>query len=287
MKLKIIYLFGLLGIFYIFTTGFSGGVTAGLGDKTGSPLSSLGGTCETCHSAAGLFTPTVSIVLSDAGGFPIANSMYTPGQTYTLTLSVIAPPTSTLPPQVAQYGAQLTALTTSNTMAGTFSSPTTGIGGTGTGSKVTVSSSVSYLEHNAKSTDGIFNVSWTAPATGSGDVTIYAVGNAVNGNSATSGDNVLTTTATFAENTSVAVTDVQHEELSYNLYPNPISNGHFFVDGIEGNATIIIHHILGGMVYQQTTNINGKHEIQLDVPKGIYTISVLQDNKLGTKRIVL
>ena len=72
MKLRLIYLFGLLGFVYIFTVGFSGGVTSGLGDKTGSPLSSLGGTCEDCHSAAGLFTPTASIVVSDAGGFPVA-----------------------------------------------------------------------------------------------------------------------------------------------------------------------------------------------------------------------
>ncbi|MCH2023722.1 MAG: T9SS type A sorting domain-containing protein [Saprospiraceae bacterium] len=286
MKFKVIYLGAIIGAIYIFIVGFSGGPTAGLGDKTGSPLSTLGGTCATCHSG-GLFVPAASIIVSDAAGFPVANGMYTPGQTYTITLSVIAPPTQTIPPQVAQYGGQLTALTTSNVMAGSFSSPTTGIGGTGTGSQITLSSSVSYLEHNEKSTDGIFNVTWTAPPTGTGDVTIYAAGIAVNGTGSTSGDNVTTATATFIENTSVAVTDIHDEELSFNIYPNPITDGHFFVDEIEGEATIIIHHVLGGVVYQQTTNITGKQEIQLDVPKGIYTISVLQDNKLGTKRIVL
>jgi len=286
MKVKLLYSSAILGFGLMALASFSGGATSGAGDRTGSPLSS--GTCEGCHSSPGSFSPNIVVGITDASNVPVTNNTYTPGATYTIRMSVSALPVASIPPLVAQYGAQLTALDGSNAMAGSFTNPSTGATGAGFGSKISILNGVTYLEHSQRSTDGIFNVTWTAPASGTGDVTIYAAGLAINNNSSTSGDNYVNTTVTLSESTSTSVEKVAHPVLDYSIYPNPVQDNRFFIDGINGDANIAIRDITGRVVYQVNTNIQQAQAVDLpQLPKGVYTVSIFQDNKLGSQKMIL
>lgn len=153
---------------------FSGGPgTGGLGDRTGSPVSSS--TCAACHGG-GSFGASVSIqVLS--GSTPVIS--YTAGNTYTVIYTV----TGSSP----AFGFQGTVLTSTNAAGGSFSSPSSN------GQLVTIAGRP-YFEHdNGASATGIFQATWTAPAANTGNVNFYGIGLAVNGNGGTSGDQVSTT----------------------------------------------------------------------------------------------
>lgn len=163
----------LLGVI-VFSSSSSGYGAANDDDKTGSPLSS--GVCGGCHSggtaAFGTATATITVL---NGSTPVTT--YTPGQTYTVNLQI----TSSM--GTPQFGGQLVALNSTNAQAGLLASPSTA------NTQIsTLFSTIQYLEHSSRSTTGIFTASWTAPATGTGNVTFYASGNAVNATGGTSGD---------------------------------------------------------------------------------------------------
>ncbi|MFT6924370.1 MAG: hypothetical protein ACJA1C_003392 [Crocinitomicaceae bacterium] len=156
------------------TPPFSGGPgTGGLGDRTGSPLSSA--TCSQCHSG-GAFNVSVTVDIFD----PITSTFitsYVPGTTYEMTYQVTG--------NASAYGFQGGALTSANAAGGSFSSPF--------GAQLVTISGRPYIEHvGGPSATGTFQALWTAPASGSGDVTFYGIGLAVNQNGGTSGDNIST-----------------------------------------------------------------------------------------------
>lgn len=156
---------------------FSGGPGAGgLGDRTGSPISS--GSCSQCH-AGGAFSPAISIQVLN-GSTPVTN--YVPGTTYTVRYTVTG--------GAPRYGFQGVALRTNNTAGGTFNSP-------GANTQVVSIGGIPYVEHtSAVATTGIFTSQWTAPAAGSGSIIFYGRGLASNSNGSTSGD-VASSTASF------------------------------------------------------------------------------------------
>lgn len=152
---------------------FSGGPgNGGLGDRTGSPVSS--GTCAACHSG-GSFGASVSIQLFD-GANPITS--YTPGTNYTVVYTVTG--------SSSAYGFQGGALIASNNNgAGAFSLPSSG-------TQLATIAGRPYIEHIGASPTGVFQSTWTAPAANSGTVNFYGIGLAVNSNGGTSGDQVST-----------------------------------------------------------------------------------------------
>jgi hypothetical protein len=148
---------------------FSGGPgTGGLGDRTGSPLSSA--TCSQCHSG-GSFNAAIGVQVLD-GSTPVTS--YTAGNTYTVvyTISGSSP----------AFGFQGGVLTSTNAAGGTFSSPSSN-------AQLVTISGRSYFEHDGgPSSTGVFQASWTAPLANTGTVSFYGVGLAVNQNGGTSGD---------------------------------------------------------------------------------------------------
>jgi len=181
MKLRLIYFFFFfLAFAMVLLQSRSSGVGAMLGqDRTGSPLSV--GTCASCHSG-GLFGTTMSIAVKDGAGTTITT--YVPGNTYTVEYTVASG-------SGFQYGMQGVALTTTNAQAGSFGTPTS------TNTQVSTVSSREYLEHSAPATGAgtyTFTAPWTAPTSGTGNVTFYGIGMTVNGNLGTSGDDPSTTT---------------------------------------------------------------------------------------------
>lgn len=156
----------------------NGAAAMGLGDRTGSPIGGAGSSCANCHSG-GSFSPSISIDVKDAGLNSVTS--YIPGNTYTIEYTVLAGSGSPL-----GYGMQGVALNPSNGAAGNLFSPTT------PNTQITSSGGVQYLEHQFMSATGSFQTSWTAPMAGSGAVSIYARGLALNGDGSTSGDDAST-----------------------------------------------------------------------------------------------
>ena len=129
-----------------------------------------------CHSGG---TGTGNVVISGLPATITPNTMYPITVTVTRTNSV---------PQLG--GFQMNVLDANNNNAGTLSGP---------GSGSTVQSG--YFEHNPAQSFGAgnsinFTVNWTSPASGSGNITMYAAANLANGNGNNSGDDIVTTTST-------------------------------------------------------------------------------------------
>ncbi len=285
MKFRVLYSTAIVAFAAFAFFSFSSGPTQGAGDRTGSPVSN--GNCTGCHSPSGQFNPTTTITLRDAGGNFVTNGMYVPGATYTVTGTVTAPPVG-MPPNtsVAKYGLQLVALLSTNANAGTLSAPTTGASGGGAGAKLTTINSRTYLEHNTRSTDGIFNATWTAPTAGSGAVTFYASGLAING-TATSGDNLAQASVAFTEATSIA--DVNIENLDFKAFPNPVIDQYVNIEGLTGEVVVKVTDMMGRIVVGQALNVqNNSVQIHLEnLPQGVYNLLVEQGNAKGVKQLVV
>lgn len=172
-KLKSIFsMFGILFLGYMMIS-FSGNPPNG---HTGAPPSNstCGDNNGGCH-AVGNYSGTMSI-----SGLP---AMIMANTTYTITVTVTATGNSPV-----RGGFQMTALDGSNAAIGSWSNPGSGVGIMG-----------QFAEHSgAKSYSGgmvSWTVDWTAPASGTATVTMYACTVMGNG-SGSLGDHVLTTTAT-------------------------------------------------------------------------------------------
>lgn len=151
----------------------SGGVAAtGLGDKTGSPLSS--NTCSQCHSG-GSFSSTINVVVVDNSSNQVTS--YIPGESYTIEYTVSNGSGAPL-----GYAMQSVLLLGGNAQAGDITSATT------PNTQIVTFNNREYVDHQQLNSTGVFKVNWTAPTSGSGNVSIYATGLVANGNGGTSGD---------------------------------------------------------------------------------------------------
>jgi hypothetical protein len=158
----------------------SGGAPSGY---TGAPGE---GNCTNCHNGR-VNSGSGSISISIAGN----PSTYVPGQNYDVTVYV-------RDPLASKFGFQATAVKNSNNQGAGTMSP-------GSFNQITVSSSggKSYANHNLS--PGIVQFGrrwtfvWTAPAAGSGTVTIYAAGNVANNDGGTSGDQIYTNNLSINE----------------------------------------------------------------------------------------
>lgn len=79
-----------------------------------------------------------------------------------------------------------------------------------------------YAEHTDRSDKNLFEILWTAPAKGSGPVSIYAGGTGVNANSSESGDGGNRSAVQIDEKSATSVQTF--EKSSINVYPNPCSD---------------------------------------------------------------
>ena len=170
-------------------------------DFTGSPVSS--GTCAGCHQG-GNFAPIPQIQLMENG---LSVDKYVPGQTYQVNLTIDA---SNFP---SGFGFQMIGLDANNAQVGIF-------GTLPTGTRFAKVNDRNYFEHSRRLSQNSFMIDWTAPDMGAGDITWYAVGNAVNANGNTFGDAVATTSLLVIEDNGVAVEETQLSR-SISIYPVP------------------------------------------------------------------
>ncbi|HRG66768.1 MAG TPA: hypothetical protein PLV12_13210, partial [Saprospiraceae bacterium] len=146
------------------------------GGYTGAPGDSV---CSTCHSSANPnFTGQITI-----DGVPASISA---GQLYQITVTVTNPGLNQ-----NEAGFQIVALNASNTNAGNFTNPSAA-------SSVKTSAGKKYFGHAPSVpfmglSELTWTVDWTAPATGSGDITFYGGSVLANGNGSSSNDKFVTT----------------------------------------------------------------------------------------------
>ena len=132
-------------------------------DRTGAPGSSQ--PCTHCHTPVSGANTTSTITVYDGNG--IAVSEYIPGTDYSVEFTVNDPVVG------AAYGFQATAVHSDGSNAGSFSNP-------GTNVQLEDVNGRHIVEQSDPHPSGVFTVTWSAPATGSGDVAFYMAGLAAN-----------------------------------------------------------------------------------------------------------
>ena len=150
--------------------------------------------CTACHTGTALNGGPGSIKITAPGG-----STYTPGVKQRLAVSVSDP-------SQKRWGFELSARPSSNLTSGragdlaSVDANTKVICETRTCS----ATSIQFVTHTQTGTrlgttgGATFEFDWTPPSTASGDVVLYAAGNAANGNTGESGDRIYTTKLTLS-----------------------------------------------------------------------------------------
>ena len=67
------------------------------------------------------------------------------------------------------------------------------------------------------------------------------------------------------------VTEIRNEKMT--IYPNPVKNSEFFINGIDKNETVKIYSV-NGQLLQTINNVNNKEKMNLHkLPKGVYFVT--------------
>ena len=278
MKLKFIYIFFGLAIFGLATMSNSSGRAAASG--VGATTAPGDGTvCTTCH-AGGNFGASVDVKLKDlASGEEVTE--YVPGVTYAVEVSI---GTSVAP---AGYGFQVIALQDSdNSSISTWANNVTA------NTQLTDASGRQYFEQSGIASDNILEAEWTAPAAGTGSVTFYAAGNAVNGTGSTAGDQAVTNEITFTENTTSTSAGLAKLGIRLNTFPNPtVDNLTLMLETEESKDLIVnIYNLEGQKVDSQNVVAQpGENRFQFDVAaytSGIYFVEITDGANRTSTRFV-
>jgi hypothetical protein len=215
-----------------------GGAAAGAGgNRTGAKASTANCSGGGCHGAISTATTTAAIRVDSAGGVQVTK--YVAGMTYTVTVTGTH---TTLNSFGFQYAA-VSGTGATQEQAGTFTALPASV----------VSHSLSSLniieQSSAISGPLSKSFSWTAPATGVGNVTMYLTVNAVDGsggpNSADVGANV---SKVLTQYTSTSVPVVANN-VTVSAFPNPVVGQlNVQVGDITGAYTVAVYDITGRSV---------------------------------------
>lgn len=201
---------------------FTQGPAAGY---TGSPLDNQD--CTNCHESLppGHLPNWIS---SDIPAFG-----YTPGETYTITLTAVGL-------VAVKMGFQITAETAA-TKAGSFiitDPDNTQLAASHTVTHTAAGTEVSVLPY-------YWTMDWQAPEEGTGDVTFYAIVNQSDNNNTNSGD-LFFASELSVEEAGVGMAEID-KSLAGNVYPNPAGNT-IRID-VEGGAEVRIFDQNGSEVW--------------------------------------
>ncbi len=174
------------------------------GDRTNAPGSS--GNCSACHGGTANLGGDIVVTVIDKSTASAATE-YTPGKTYTIGIKMGG--TS------IKKGFQATVINSSNAGIGTMS-------GNSTGTSIYASGNRSICGHNTPGI-GVWYFDWTAPATASGTVSIYASGVVSNASGNDNGDQVVKTSLSFPAAASSNINSLANFN-SFSVYPNPASH---------------------------------------------------------------
>ncbi len=238
---------------------FTQGPNAGY---TGSPLD--GNDCSNCH-APGPATPITGWITTDIP--PIG---YTPGNTYTITLSTPGETTS-------KMGFQITAETAA-AKAGMF------VITNATRTQLTNDFTVT---HTAAGTDPMgtpnsWTMDWTAPASGTGAVTFYAAVNAADANGANSGDMIFTTSLNVPES-NIGIAE-NFENSVGNIFPNPADENCSIA--LQKGSRVQVYDNSGKLLISQLAE-NELMKLELSgLEAGMYIVKISLDGQTATRKLM-
>ncbi len=220
MKKRILLFTAVTGIAYLTLSSYKSGPGLNGENRTGAKNSTTncgGGGCHGGNSA----NTTVSITVDSAATVPVTG--YVPGMTYTIVIN--GANTSSLP----KFGYQFAAVQgtgAGQTNAGTFGAAMpTGVRHT-TQAQSGILDFIENKQAITAATAGVYTSSftWTAPAAGTGNVTMYCTLNAVDGNgSENSADKSGNTSVVLTEQLPTSTANVTNE-IAVKAYPNPAIN---------------------------------------------------------------
>lgn len=256
-KIYLVFAVAFAGILLSYSGGSPGGKTDAPGDS---------GNCSSCHSGN-------SVNTADWISTNIPASGYVAGTTYTITASGNHD-------GAAKFGFEVTSQDASG-KTGTF------VITNSTETKLTNGdNAVTHTSSGNTATSGskTWSFDWTAPATGTGDVTFYGAFNATNGNGSTSGDFIYTSELLINEDTGVGIKD---NENIFTISPNPASSN-LTISSNNKISNISIYDI-SGKIFLEKNNINSKKEdINIDnFSDGVYFIKVEGANFKKIEKIII
>lgn len=253
----------------VFLTSYSSGPAGSAGtDRTGAPFSN--GTCNSCHFG-GDYDASLDIQLLDGTE---AVDAYEPGKEYLLRIEV---QTGTGNP--GGYAFQAVMVDDNDEQAGSFSNAPNGV-------NTPTLRGRQYAEHSRVSTSPVFELNWTAPEEGTGAVTLYGAGNAVNGNGGTSGDDGTTASLTIEEGTSSSL--FVHRTDNIRVFPNPAQNW-LQVPIVKEGAVheITIFDVHGSRVLEDRQKSVGPMQVSLHLlSTGVYVGRVASEGQIRSFRFM-
>lgn len=286
LKKITISLFTLALVVIVFDANYNNAHTNGTGapsGRTGSPGD--GATCNTggCHSGSSPSTHVAEI----SSDVPIGG--YVPGTTYTITATATQN-------GINEFGFQISPQNASGTKLGSFVTPLPA--GTQFASP-NPSAANKYVTHTSSGTAGsgtkTWSVQWTAPAQGSGTVTIYGAFNFSNSNNNSNGDVIKLASLDIPENTSIGINEADGGKDGFIVFPNPatdVLNISFFIYE-QTTVTAEIFDINGRLVKKSIAeNLHsGRHELkfntQAEMQSGIYFIRLNDGKNSFVKKAVI
>lgn len=294
--------FFLVAILIVATTNNANSkLTAPPAGNAGDPISGIqwqpiesGATCahSGCHAGPAQTPASGDLTLNIGTGSPPstpldANFCYTAGQQYNIAFLINKFATSN-----PYYGFQIVSLDASNAKAGTMAvanAATTFI------STSTATGSRQFMGHHNASSTHSWSFKWTAPSTGTGQVTFYYAYNIANASvvppTAAQGT-IYHGSVTINECTS-GIEDISTKISALNIFPNPISNEFslsfdlkeaetvstqlYSLDGKQVNEMLNEKVSEGNFVRSCNTN---------DLPAGVYLMKLTVGGTSITKKIV-
>jgi hypothetical protein len=237
------------------------------GGKSGSPGD--GASCTQCHAGTPVTGTTWITTNLPASG-------YTPGNTYMISITGSHS-------GAQRYGFEMTSENGSGQKKGAFAV-------TNNIQNQLVNAQASAITHTGSgitpSNDSItWTFNWTAPVTGTGNVTLYAAINAANGNGNTSGDIIYLTNQSFTEAIITASEDF-HNESAIKVYPNPASDFLQVTIPSSLNANISLYSLDGKLMKSYIASNNQLFPVS-EFERGIYLIRIETNSQISTTRLVL
>lgn len=266
MKLKVLLFTSIAGISYLTLSSYSGGPSTSAGHVAISGCGSTGN----CHGAKNTAT-VVAITVKD-GATTITNNKYTAGKKYTITITGTNS-------SYSKFGYQFSA-TKGSSGIGTISNVPSG-------SKISNAGGISVAEQSGTITaaSGLsVSFDWTAPATGSGTVTLSAAVNGVDGTGSTNNDAFNTAQVTLTESTTgIATANVEN---AVQLYPNPATSVLHIQLNNAGVTSGYIYNSYGQKVKE--VNLTGQNNTAdiAELQQGTYYLYIAAENATGKPTMI-
>jgi Reeler domain len=256
-----------LALICFFLSSFEDGPANGNKDATGSPFNNASCSSPSCHGSS-LSAGNLSVSILDLTDNPVTS--YTPGENYTIRLSVVGG-------SLTHFGFQLLVLNNLNNPSAvsigtlTPNSPNT---------QITDFNGKKYAEHSSQLSSGIIEINWVAPMAGTGTANIYAVAINANNNGAKTGDQPLVPiTASLTESISSGLNSSNKLNSSIRLVTNSTNQLEAYLkSNVAGSFDFLLMDIAGKVLETRVQQVNiGENRFLFsteNLSKGVYTLRV-------------